>query len=220
MSSWWPWKSATAAPVPDELESMDKLTASLQMLKLRRLEKTQEIEAATAKCKQDAKAAYDRGQKDRANTLLKRAKGLQAPLQQLDGQIANLEHIIDSMTATATSAQMASAMKTGVTTMQHMVKSINVDDAHAIRDDMEEIVHDTNELNDILARPLVEELVDSEEDDEQIAQWEMQREAEAMERLHAVTASKGNNNGSGGSGETIRQQEAPLKSGTNIVGTK
>ena len=170
-TNWWynaPLPSSQGGQV-DELDAMDKLQQSLKTLKIKRAKLNAENTKKQADLQARARACA-KTKPAEARALIAQANVLSRQLQQMDGQIANLETSINMLESTSTSTQMVGAIKASSTSMKGMLAKVSVDDVEDTRADLEEVMSDASDINAALARPIgSSDVMVDEEIDAQIA---------------------------------------------------
>eukprot|EP01017_Pseudomicrothorax_dubius_P017151 TRINITY_DN19467_c0_g1_i1.p1 TRINITY_DN19467_c0_g1~~TRINITY_DN19467_c0_g1_i1.p1 ORF type:complete len:214 (+),score=84.74 TRINITY_DN19467_c0_g1_i1:132-773(+) len=144
---------------PKELPKPVDLTAQAQKMdaKVKDLnDNITQIDKEIAKYYQDIKNAKTKTQqnylKQRLVMVIKRKKMLQQQMDNYMGQQMTLDQIAFTKDNIQNTLDMGRAMKEATTMQKEMMKGVNIDELEDIRDEMEEMTYQTNEINEMLNR--------------------------------------------------------------------
>ena len=125
--------------------------------------------------------------KQKALTLLNRKKMYQKQVDMISGSAFNLENISMTMDSMKIAKETMATTTAALTTMQKEFKSVDVIKMETLADDMADLMADTNEINELLARPYdTYDAMDESELDAQLAGLE--DELAASEPLETTAA--------------------------------
>ena len=121
-----------------------------------------ELYAKLKKSKGSSQAMY----KNRCVMLLRKKKMYEQQLQTLLSQQFNLDQLAFTKENIQTNIETAQAMKIATQTQQKMMQDIDMDELDDLRDDMEDMMYETNEINEMLNRNYNVEVDEAELDEE------------------------------------------------------
>lgn len=119
-----------------------------------------------------AKRAMQNGDRQTAITLMQQKELLSTRLQQMDGQLRNMEQQQIARDSAATSAQMARTMRNNVQDMEILVNAVDVDDIHEVADSLSELHDQSFEMSNALSKPMGTKFKAYDTDDKIAAQLE------------------------------------------------
>ena len=100
--------------------------------------------------------------KRKAADLIKRRKALENMQSRVDGQRFNIDNMAFQQTQIQTNIDTVNAMKQSNQVMREQMKNINVDDVDDLALDMEDLMAESNEITDILAAPVGQDIDEGE----------------------------------------------------------
>lgn len=198
MSSWLPtWLGGTPSPTVQATRARDirppvtKTTSEV----IEQLDDTMEgLETRILKAEQEAytlekraKDLHKKGNKKQAIALMTQKKQKDKQIEQLQGQVLNMQQASSAVQHTAVAIDVAAGMRDGADMMKEMLQQVSVDDVTSAADDMAENIGQAEQLFDALSTPMGAVPVDEDDMDATFAQWE-QEEAEAREEKNPEEA--------------------------------
>lgn len=131
--------------------------------------KIKHLEAEIQKCIREALAHKKKKDMSRARTSITRKRLLENQLQQLQGQLLNLERQKFALENNTTTKVVFDAMKNGTEAMKNVQKDLSVEQVEDLATDFEEQMMDADEINTALSRPMGDMgLMDEEELDNEL----------------------------------------------------
>lgn len=109
-----------------------------------------------------ARAKMKKGDKKGALFALKQKKMYDKQVQNLDNQLLTLEQQKVALENANISATVVNTMAAGTTAMRNIQATMDVDSVNDMRDDLEEQMDMTNEINDAIGQPLGEAMDEDE----------------------------------------------------------
>jgi len=156
---------------PDPATAIQKLREMEEMLG-----KKQEF--LEAKCEHELKVAKQHGTKNKRVALaaLKRKKRYEKQLQQIDGTLTTIEFQREALENANTNTEVLSIMGEAANALKVAHKNMDVDNVHALMDDIQEQQEIANEISEAISNPvgfgtdvdeddLLKELEDLEEEE-------------------------------------------------------
>ena len=151
------------------------ITDQIQILTVKRKSILYEADKLLAQ----AKTSHKANNKKRALKLIEKKKKLENNAMQIEGQIANLEHIQDAIVTTATAHTMVSTMKDSNTIMTQQMETLDIREIETTKAELEKHTENAGELMDILSTPFEAEYNDNNNDDDMNAlfdEWDAENE--------------------------------------------
>ena len=99
----------------------------------------------------DAKALLREGKKDRAALLIKVRHQRERDLSQLEGQIANMESLVNDLQRAETQGKVFESLKQGNEALRNLQSLMPLDQVQKLMDENAENLAQSDELNDLLA---------------------------------------------------------------------
>lgn len=115
-------------------------------------------------CIKDAKAKSKRKDKRGALMCLKRKKMYEQQVIKIDAMSMNIENQIMMLESAVTNKDAVDAMQTGASTMKELQANVKVEDVEDVRDDLEELQADADEVSNMLSEPMGAAALDDEDD--------------------------------------------------------
>ena len=141
------------------------------------------LEKRSLNYKQEARTKLKRKNKKAALLFLKRKKMVDTEINKMQNQQFNLEQMRFTLENASTNASMVHAMKTAKGGLKQFHDTVSVDEVENTMDDLSELMDDSNEMNEMLGRP-----VGDCSDDEDTLLGELDElEQEAMEEMFEGT---------------------------------
>jgi len=140
----------------------------LQTLRIKRMQLLQQHNQLEA----NAKRSFQNGDRANAMVLMQQKELVNTRLQQMEGQIRNIEQQQIARDSAATSAQMARSMRSNVEDMEILVNAVDVDDIHDVADSLSVLNDQSFEMSNALAKPMGTKFTSYDTNDKIAAQLE------------------------------------------------
>lgn len=161
MSGWWAslfgggddnreYSKPLLEPVSTE-DTMDSLQDNVNGLRHKRMQLLRNKQKAD----KETKDFYAKKEIEQAKAALKRSKIYAAQIQQLEGQISNLEQTSMAVEGMATALTVAESMKHGAAAMKTLTSQMSVDEVHDAADMLQDAVSESHELIEAVSQPLI-----------------------------------------------------------------
>ncbi|KAG5508802.1 hypothetical protein JKF63_05301 [Porcisia hertigi] len=102
-----------------------------------------------------AKEFLRAGNKRKALYCLKRERAQQSQISTVTDMLDNVQHLIDTVEFSQIQAEVVTAMKDGKCELENLNKMLNIDDIERLMDETSESIEEANQINAVLAQPLV-----------------------------------------------------------------
>ena len=171
LPSWW-WGTSNDNPKdtnsPNSMDVIEQTENSKEALEARILQ-------AKKKSRNILKEAQTEKDPKRQIQLMKRKKQYDIQIQQLEGQIANLEQTSNAVQSASMAKDMVDIMKDSNVAMKHITSKMSVVDVTNVTDELNNTMIDINDIQRELSRPMGMDVLDQEEMEEdilnEIASW-------------------------------------------------
>jgi urease gamma subunit len=140
----------TEAPVPKVSDSIQALREACSMVEKRQQFLSEKMEGLVAA----AKARLQSNDRKGAAFQLQRKKMLEKERDASYGKLQNLEVLINSLEAVATTTSIVQAMKAGQQALAETIKLNDVDKIEDIMDDINESIQQVDEVSEAMGRPI------------------------------------------------------------------
>ncbi len=169
LPSWW-WGTSNDKPKDnpssmDVIEQTDNTIDALIARKLQAQKKSRNLQKE-AKIEKDPKRQIE---------IMKRKKQYDIQIQQLEGQIANLEQTSNATQSASMAKDMVNIMKDSNVAMKDITSKMSVTDVEDVTDDLNENILEVNDIQKALSNPIGMDIVDQEDMNEdilkEIASW-------------------------------------------------
>eukprot|EP00040_Diaphanoeca_grandis_P044636 m.13057 g.13057 ORF g.13057 m.13057 type:complete len:220 (+) comp9575_c0_seq1:124-783(+) len=144
-------------PNDDGITELDKTVLKIKTQRDRLTKYQKKITAINDKLRDSAKILAKKGQKEKALAMLKKRRVQETMLKQTDGQISNLEDMVQNIEVTKLSNEMLDAMKGGNDALKILQENYSVDDVADIMDDAKDGIEYANEIAELTAGKLTAE---------------------------------------------------------------
>uniref|UniRef100_A0A023F8I9 Charged multivesicular body protein 6 n=1 Tax=Triatoma infestans TaxID=30076 RepID=A0A023F8I9_TRIIF len=131
-----------------------------------------------------AKKLLSSGQRERAKLLLKKKRYQENLLEKTDGQLDNLEKMIQDLEFAQVEVKVVAGLKTGSEALKSLNEILNIDEIERIMDETKEGIEKQKEINDLLNGKLTEE--DEEDIEKEYNELLKLEEEEISEKLPDV----------------------------------
>jgi len=175
------FSSKKKAPNPRAITEKDTAILELKRQRIRLVEYKKQAVGVIERETVNAKKLLARGDKKRALLTLKKKKYQQTLIDKTDGQLFNLEELVNSIEFASVQAKVFEALKSGNTVLQKINDSMKIEDVEKLMQESAEAVEHQNKVNELLGHELT--AVDMEAVDKELAAFE---EADAVKQLPAV----------------------------------
>lgn len=188
MSSWLPtWLGGTPSPnvkadardirppvTKTTSEVIEQLDDTMEGLETRILKAEQEAYLLEKK----ARDLHKKGNKKQAMAIMTQKKQKDKQIEQLQGQVLNMQQASSAVQNTAVAMDVANGMRDGADMMKEMLQQVSVDDVTTAADDMAENIGQAEELFNALSTPMGTAPVDEDDMNATFAQWELEETPE------------------------------------------
>jgi len=133
--------------------------AILQLKKQRDMLKQYQkrIEAVMDKDRELARKLLQGGMKERAKLLLKKKRYQEQLLQRTDGQLSNVEQLVNDLEFTQVEMKVLDSLKLGNQSLKEIQKLFTIEDVERIMDETREGIEKQQEIDDLLSGALTAE---------------------------------------------------------------
>lgn len=128
-----------------------------------------------------AKKLLTSGQRERAKLLLKKKRYQENLLEKTDGQLENLEKMIQDLEFAQVEVKVVAGLKIGSEALKSLNEILNIDEIERIMDDTREGIEKQKEIDDLLNGKLTEE--DEEDVEKEYKELLKLEEEEISEKL-------------------------------------
>lgn len=141
----------------DGITEQDKAILKIKTQRDKLKKHSIKIEALMSKEKEAAKTLAKAGQREKAKALLRKRKYQQSMLAKTEGQITNLEAMVQSIEFAKMSNDMLVAMKAGNTALDELQSEYSIDQVEDIMDEARDGVAYADQVNQLLSGKLTNE---------------------------------------------------------------
>ena len=143
------------------ITEQDKAILNLKKTRDQLLQYQKKIEGNLDKDRELAKRLLKEGKKERAKLLLRKKKYHESLLSKTDGQLNNLETLVNDLEFSQVEKQVLDGLKEGNAALKKANEMFSIDEIEQIMDDTAEAIEKQREIESLLSGQLTEE----EEDD-------------------------------------------------------
>lgn len=139
------------------ITEQDKAILNLKKTRDQLLQYQKKIEGNLDKDREIAKRLLKEGKKDRAKLLLRKKKYHESLLSRTDGQLNNLETLVNDLEFSQVEKQVLDGLQEGNAALKRANEMFSIDEIEQIMDDTAEAIEKQREIESILSGQLTEE---------------------------------------------------------------
>ncbi|XP_028413186.1 charged multivesicular body protein 6-like isoform X2 [Dendronephthya gigantea] len=139
------------------ITEQDKAILALKQQRDKLKQYQKKIQLNLEKERQVAKDLLKNGKKDKAMSLLKKKRVQERLLSETDGQLDNLEQMVQDIEFAQIQSQVVEGLKVGNECLDKMHKLLSIEDVEKIMEDTQEGIEYQREIDELLATNLSEE---------------------------------------------------------------
>ena len=139
------------------ITEQDKAILNLKKTRDQLLQYQKKIEGNLDKDRELAKRLLKEGKKDRAKLLLRKKKYHESLLSRTDGQLNNLETLVNDLEFSQVEKQVLDGLQEGNAALKRANEMFSIDEIEQIMDDTAEAIEKQREIESILSGQLTEE---------------------------------------------------------------
>jgi len=139
------------------ITEQDKAILNLKKTRDQLLQYQKKIEGNLDKDRDIAKRLLKEGKKDRAKLLLRKKKYHESLLSRTDGQLNNLETLVNDLEFSQVEKQVLDGLQEGNAALKRANEMFSIDEIEQIMDDTAEAIEKQREIESILSGQLTEE---------------------------------------------------------------